>query len=185
MKYNPDIHHRRSIRLQDYDYSQEGLYFVTLCVHERECLFGEIVDGKMQLNELGKTIETICHELSQHYKNIHLEIFVIMPNHFHGIFCFDNDNTCGDAACKGAINRAPTGGGFASDKNPMFHINLSRIIRWLKGRATFECRKIHADFSWQRNYHEHIIRDHNDYARIEEYIVNNPINWDNDVFYTK
>ena len=153
MKYNPKIHHRRSIRLHDYDYSQEGFYFVTICVQDHKCLFGEITNGEVRLNDLGKTVETICCELPQHYTNVHLETFVIMPNHFHGIFCFDNND-----ARRGAINRAPTtNGGFAHDKNPMFHINLSRIIRWLKGRTTFECRKMHVDFEWQRNYHEHII----------------------------
>ena len=187
MKYNPKIHHRHSIRLPDYDYSQEGLYFITICVQNHECLFGEIANGEMQLNDLGKTLETICYELPQHYENVHLETFVIMPNHFHGIFCFDNNDVCTGVGARliAPLHRAPTTGGFAHDKNPMFHINLSRIIRWLKGRTTFECRKIHADFEWQRNYYEHIIRDSNAHARIAEYIVNNPVNWDMDMFYKK
>jgi hypothetical protein len=87
---------------------------------------------------------------------------------------------------RGAINRAPTddtGGGFAQMNNPMFHENLSRIIRWLKGRTTFECRKTHAGFAWQRNYHEHIIRHPADYARIADYIACNPANWNTDCFY--
>jgi len=90
MKYNPQIHHRRSIRLQDYDYSSEGAYFVTMCTQNRECLFGEIVNGQMILNEHGKIVEQCWNDLPNHYDNIELDAYVIMPNHFHGII-FIND----------------------------------------------------------------------------------------------
>ena len=85
MKYNPQIHHRRSIRLQDYDYSSEGAYFVTMCTQNRECLFGEIVNGQMILNEYGKIVEQCWNDLPNHYDNIALDAYVIMPDHFHGI----------------------------------------------------------------------------------------------------
>jgi len=85
MKYNPQIHHRRSIRLQGYDYSQNGAYFITLCTHNRECLFGQIQNGQMILNEYGKMVEQCWNNLSNHYDNIELDAYVIMPNHFHGI----------------------------------------------------------------------------------------------------
>ena len=90
MKYNPDIHHRRSIRLQGYDYSQYGAYFVTLCTQNRECLFGEIVNGEMILNEYGKIVEQCWFNLPNYYNNIVLDAYIIMPNHFHGII-FIND----------------------------------------------------------------------------------------------
>jgi REP element-mobilizing transposase RayT len=183
-KFNPDMHHRRSVRLRDYDYMQEGLYFVTICVQNRECLFGEITDGEMILNEMGQIAERICNELPQRFNNAHLEIFVIMPNHFHAIVEITDDvPCCRGAICKGAINRAPTtNGGFAHEKNPMFYINLSRIVRWLKGRISFECRKINPDFAWQRSFHDHIIRNHNAHATIANYIENNPVRWDIDCF---
>ncbi|MBD2462698.1 hypothetical protein H6G89_16785 [Oscillatoria sp. FACHB-1407] len=85
MKYNPDKHHRRSIRLKGYDYTSPGAYFITLCVHQRECLFGEVVNGEMQLNEWGKLVDAYWQRLPSHFANLELDVFVVMPNHFHGI----------------------------------------------------------------------------------------------------
>ena len=85
MKYDPDIHHRRSIRLKGYDYSQAGAYFVTICTQNRECLFGEILDGEMALNDAGRMIKTIWHELPEHYPGVGIDAFQVMPNHMHGI----------------------------------------------------------------------------------------------------
>ena len=84
-KHNPDIHHRRSIRLRGYDYSQAGLYFVTICCQNMAHLFGKIIDGKMALNDAGKIIEKIWHEIPNDFKNIHLHEYITMPNHIHGI----------------------------------------------------------------------------------------------------
>jgi len=85
MKYNPDIHHRRSIRLQGYDYSQSGAYFITTCTQNRECLFGEIHNGKMYLNEYGEIAKKCWVEIPKHHQNVQLDEYVIMPNHIHGI----------------------------------------------------------------------------------------------------
>ncbi|MDR2511119.1 MAG: transposase [Bacteroidales bacterium] len=116
MSYNPEIHHRRSIRLKGYDYSHAGLYFVTICTQNRECLFGKIRRGglcrggfethpTMILNEYGKIVETVWNELPQHYYNVKLNAFVVMPNHIHGIIAL-MDNTVG-AGLKPA-QRPPT-----------------------------------------------------------------------------
>jgi REP element-mobilizing transposase RayT len=229
-KFNPDIHHRHSIRLPNYDYSQAGLYYVTICVENRVCMFGNVVDEQMILNEYGQIIDDIWNKMPQHYPFAVLHNYVVMPNHFHGIVeitnddeCFDNarrgaiyraldDNRANDNVCamlqrgvinqgtmlhqgainqgtmlhQGAINRAPTMvGGFASENNPMLHNNFSRLIRWFKGRATFECHKNAPYFAWQRNMWEHIIRDAADYARIDDYITNNPFRWKEDTFYNE
>jgi hypothetical protein len=85
MSFKPDIHHRRSIRLRDYDYSQAGAYFVTICVLQRECLFGEIVDSEMIMNEMGRIVLAAWTDLSNHYKHIILDEYMVMPNHVHGI----------------------------------------------------------------------------------------------------
>ncbi len=85
MKYNPNIHHRRSIRLQGYDYSQEGLYFITICTQNKLCLFGKIEDGNMQLNVAGNMIRQQWLGLVHRFNKIKLHEFVVMPNHFHGI----------------------------------------------------------------------------------------------------
>jgi len=84
-RYNPNIHHRKSIRLKGYDYSREGLYFITICTHNRECLFGEIVDGNMILNEAGKIADACWQDIPNHFPNAVLHEYIVMPNHVHGI----------------------------------------------------------------------------------------------------
>lgn len=85
MTYNPDIHHRRSIRLKEYDYSSAGAYFVTICAQHRECLFGDISDGELILTDAGRMLETIWQELPNRFPTIELDEFIVMPNHFHAI----------------------------------------------------------------------------------------------------
>ncbi len=85
MKYNPDVHHRRSIRLGGYDYSRDGYYYVTICVQDRFCLFGKIFNGQMNLNSAGKMVRNIWNQIPVHYQGIDVDQFVIMPNHIHGI----------------------------------------------------------------------------------------------------
>ncbi len=90
MIYNPDIHHTRAIRLKGYDYSQAGLYFITICTQNRLCLFGRIKNGEMVLNEYGKIIKTSWERLQQKYEHIDPSEFVVMPNHLHGIIVLNN-----------------------------------------------------------------------------------------------
>ena len=85
MAYNPNIHHRKSIRLKGYDYSQAGLYFITICVQDRKCLFGKIVDDEMILNDYGTIAYQQWQELPERFTNMELDVFQIMPNHMHGI----------------------------------------------------------------------------------------------------
>ena len=85
MKYNPEKHHRRSIRLQGYDYSQPGAYFVTVCTRNKEFLFGEVADGEMVLNDYGHIVEEEWHRSSDIRREIRLDAFVVMPNHLHGV----------------------------------------------------------------------------------------------------
>ena len=84
-KYNPDIHRRRSIRLKGYDYSQPGLYFITICTQNRSILLGDIENGKMILNDAGMMVHRIWNEITNNFHNIQLQAFIIMPNHIHGI----------------------------------------------------------------------------------------------------
>ena len=85
MKYDPDRHHRRSIRLKGYDYSQAGVYFVSVCTQNRECLFGAIVGGEMVLNHAGRMVETVWDRLARRFPDIELDESIILPNHIHGI----------------------------------------------------------------------------------------------------
>jgi len=101
MKYNPDIHHHRSIRLKGYDYSQAGAYFITICTQNRLCLLGKIDNGKMILNDAGKMVETVWNDIPRYYRGFCVHENIVMPNHFHGIIeivgagpraCPDNTN---------------------------------------------------------------------------------------------
>ena len=102
MKYNLDIHHRRSIRLKGYDYAQAGAYFVSICTQNRECLFGEITNGKIVLNAAGRMVSETWEWLATQYDHVELDQWVIMPNHMHGIIVIINDG-------RGGSRTAPTG----------------------------------------------------------------------------
>ena len=143
MKYDTEIHHRRSIRLKGYDYTQIGLYYITLCCQNRECIFGEIFNGEMVLNEYGKIVDKCWRDLPIHYQNIQLDYFVIMPNHFHGIVIID---TIVGAGFKPALTN--------TDKPAPTNHGLSEFIRALK---TFSSKQINQIRNtpgisvWQRN----------------------------------
>ncbi len=174
MIYNPEKHRRRSVRLQGHDYSQ-GAYFVTICTYNRECVLGEIVNGKVELYPVGKAIQEEWHNILNHFTIVQLDTFVVMPNHIHGIIIINN-------ICRGLINQTPT---LNNDKTRILMKNptqtLGKIIRFYKARAS----KIIRDsgnlmFQWQRNYYEHIIRNVQELNRIREYIMNNPLQWELD-----
>ena len=85
MDTNRNRHHRHSLRLKDFDYSQTGAYFLTLCTQKRACLFGDVVDGEMRLNDAGRVVEQCWLEIPNHFPRLDLDAFVVMPNHVHGI----------------------------------------------------------------------------------------------------
>ena len=208
MKYNPQIHHRRSIRLQGYDYSQNGAYFITLCTHNRECLFGQIQNGQMILNEYGKMVEQCWNNLSNHYDNIELDAYVIMPNHFHGIILItDNvDNVDNVRAIRELpIHELPIHELPRQRKHelPIHELPIHELPRQQQKQRQQQRRKmllpkIVGRFKtnsakqinqmrntpgisvWQRNYYEHIIRDEKSLENIRNYIINNPAKWQDD-----
>ncbi|MEA2108657.1 MAG: transposase, partial [Pseudomonadota bacterium] len=94
MKYDPETHYRRSIRLRGYDYSQPGVYFVTICTQSRKCLFGGIVAAEMVLNDAGRMVETVWNEIPGYYPGIYTDTFQIMPNHIHGIIVIVGAGPC-------------------------------------------------------------------------------------------
>jgi REP element-mobilizing transposase RayT len=155
MKFNQDIHHRRSIRLKGYDYTLPGAYFVTIDTWQREPLFGEVVGGDMQLNRLGRVVLQAWHDLPKHYPNVSLDAFCIMPNHIHGIIVLVDATTVQ---------------------------GLPEIVRALK---SFSARRInHLRGSpgtpvWQRNYYEHILTNDDELGKARFYIINNPLKWQN------
>ena len=170
MKYDPTKHHRRSIRLKGYDYSQAGYYFVTICCYQRQCLFGEIVDGVMRLNQYGEIVAETYQWLSSRYPYVHLDKWIIMPNHFHGIIVLT------DKLCRGASQSAPT----TTNNSELKRKPLGRLIGAFKTVSTKKINLIRnapGTAIWQRNYYEHIIRNEESLNRIRQYIINNPLSW--------
>ena len=174
-KYGHGRHGRRSIRLKDYDYSQRGAYFVTICAKDRQCVFGEIMDGEVRLNEIGVIIRDQWVRSAEVREEIHADEFVIMPNHLHGII-FIGDNPVGATggrplSPKGRIASGPGKYSLAAFIAG-FKSACSRSINQSLGT-----RRINM---WQRNYYEHIIRNERSLNAIREYILNNPNRWSDD-----
>jgi putative transposase len=175
MKYNPEKHRRRLVRIPGYDYSQDGGYFVTICVNHRQCIFGHIKNGKMELNFFGNIIKSEWLRTAHLRKNVKLDKYIIMPNHIHGIIQLIHENVVG-AYCD-----TPLQPQFISPSQ-----TIGAIIRGFKSVVTKRINKIKNSPGvklWQRNYYEHIIRDNQDLNRIRQYIINNPLNWPDDKYY--
>ena len=189
MKYNPDIHHRRSIRLQNYDYSAAGAYFVTICTVDRECLFGEVVDGKMRLNDMGQIVREEWLSTAEIRENVIIDKFVVMPNHFHGVLIFEDGrgtacraHDVGGNLGQGTARRAPTVESFG---RPVVG-SLATVIRSFKSAATKRINQLRDNPGvpvWQRNYYERVIRNNRELQSIQQYIVDNPATWQEDENY--
>lgn len=203
MDYNTNIHHRKSIRLKGYDYSQAGAYFITICCRERKCFFGNIENHKIILNEFGNVAYNEWNKLPERFKNVELDVFQIMPNHMHAILVLvvgatlavahDNNNAVDDitnintgAINRARVNRAPT---------TTTTITVGGIIGAYKSLVANKCLEIYKQQwtevngaptmgkLWQRNYYEHIIRNEQSYQTISNYIINNPAKWNDDKFF--
>mgnify|MGYP003564648071 CR=1 FL=1 len=171
MKYNPEIHHRRSIRLPGYDYSQAGMYFVTICTQNRECAFGKIVHGKMEPNISGEIVTDEWKKTAEIRKQITLDEWIVMPNHFHGIV--------GVNIGKSTARRASTVERFGHPVSG----SIPTIVRSFKSAVTKRINELNQTPGkklWQRNYWEHIVRSKSELDRIREYIRNNPVQWELD-----
>lgn len=173
--FNPQIHHRRSLRLNGYDYSLAGLYFITICCHDKICRFGNVVNNEMVLNEYGKVAYEEWLKLSERFSNFELDVFQIMPNHMHGIvWLTDVGATLAVAQTRAGASPAPT---------------VCDIVGAYKSLVANRCLDIYKSKNemmgklWQRNYYEHIIRNDFAYDRISEYIIQNPLKWMDDIYF--
>lgn len=208
MKYNPSTHHRKSIRLKGYDYSQAGLYFITICVNRRNnplwLPFGNVINGEMILNDAGKMVENEWLKLPQRFTNIELHEYVVMPNHFHAIMeiagatlvvaqhktVAQNNKSGqpqlsgehyyrGNQYCRGNHKGLPR----RANQKPwvIWWVRFNPSLRSLTSVGVKQHGwKSFNNKLWQRNYWEHIIRDEQSCHRITEYIINNPKHWDVD-----
>jgi len=161
---------RQSIRLKGYDYSQAGLYFITICTQNRECLFGDIKNGEIILNDAGEMVNRWYYELENKFPDIKCRTMVVMPNHFHCIIEIVEET--GRHAGLPRRVRPETGAVIQWFKT----MTTNEYIRGVKnGKFPRFDRRV-----WQRNYWEHIVRNENEYMRISQYIIDNPRKWIND-----
>ena len=174
-------HHRRSIRLKGYDYSQAGLYFVTICVHNGQQLFGKIENGKMILSATGEIANTLWYQIRNHIHNVRLHEFVVMPNHVHGII--EITKSVANARV-GATHALPLQHGMDNRRGGACPApTLGTIVGSYKSAVSKHIRRSgFTEFAWQRNYFEHIIRNDHSYEYIANYIINNPTTWEKDKF---
>jgi len=149
MNFNPDIHHRKSIRIKEYDYSQEGIYFITICCKNRGNIFGNVKGTKVELNQFGQILYKELINLNTRYNNSNILKYIVMPDHIHFVIELKSNNikTIGD------------------------------IIKTYKSITNKKINKIISMEVWQRNYYEHIVRNEKELYNIYQYIENNPINW--------
>jgi REP element-mobilizing transposase RayT len=178
-----DKHRRRAIRLRGYDYAQAGAYFVTIVTQDRACLFGEVVNGEMQLNDAGRMIEQWWFELNRKFSQVETDEFVVMPNHFHGTVVIAGDPVGAD------LRVGPDSEGAHVDgEGTHAGVPLPTIVQWFKTMTTNSyIRGVKmlgwtpfAGRLWQRNYYEHVVRGEKEMNSIREYIANNPLQWELD-----
>jgi len=175
MKPDQPTYHRRSIRLDGFDYSQNGAYFVTLVTFQRQCLLGKVLDGQMVLSSIGKIVREEWFSSANIRKEIHLdaEDFIVMPNHIHGVVQF--------VGAQGLRPISNSGG-----RRPPLQRKPQSLSSFIAGFKSSTTRRVIAfdetiaGSIWQRNYYEHIIRDEREWARIRAYLEANPANWARD-----
>ena len=163
-----------------WDYSNEGLYFITICTKDRIHYFGSIQNGEIQLTELGVIAFTNWEQIPLQFEFVELHSFIIMPNHIHGIIEIKSEPV--ETSIHGVSNNIIKCG-ITGEKNAMNYNTISKIVRWFKGKTTFEIHTINSNFEWQSRFHDHIIRNDDEYSRIAEYIENNPLKWNDDRYF--
>ena len=169
---------RKTIRLPDYDYSSPGAYFVTICTHDRRCILSRIAVGalheapavSLHLTELGQIVKEFIAILPTRFPELAVEQYVIMPNHIHLLLRIDSER---------ALREAPLRAG---DSRSL----LAKAIGFLKMNSSKRAHHYYPEMVlWQRSFHEHVIRNENDYREIWEYIDANPAKWAEDRYYAQ
>lgn len=189
-----------------WDYAGNGMYFITINTKNRNHYFGEIHNGEMNLSEIGKLADQYWLEIPNHFPGVTLDAFVIMPDHMHGILIVENrdqeannhkkdnnngENGIGNTPKLGVSTGTDTSTGANHNTNTANHQtemasqkwipqSLGVIINQYKRKCTIDARKINSGFAWQSLYHDHIIRNEQEFLRIRQYIINNPAKWGHD-----
>ncbi len=166
MNSNKNKPKRKLIRLHEFDYSTPWWYYVTICTKNMRCWFGNITNGQIKLNKLGKQVKSLWINIPDHYSSVETDYYVIMPNHFHGIIILNNSVETGHApSLRKEHNLGNIVGSFKS-----------AVSKWAHQSG-------HPSFQWQSRFNDHIIRNEKDLHRIRTYIKNNPLKWEIDEYY--
>lgn len=188
VKNQKPIFHRRSIRLENYDYTQAGAYYITLCSHHFHHLFGTITQGEMQLNNLGQIIQNEWLNTAIMRPTIELGAFIIMPNHLHGILVIieNDDKGTGSEEGKNELMSLPDRDIHRTEQyGKPISGSIPTIIRSFKATVTKQINILRGTPGipiWQRNYWERVIRDEIENQKFSAYIQNNPAKWESDRF---
>jgi len=184
-----------STRLENWDYGWAAAYFVTICTACRTCNFGDIMDGEMQLSNTGLLADVFWHEIKNHSKNIELDAFIVMPNHVHGILILKGNENEINVETRHALSLQSEQPKQSDESNQSEQTigqhrfqnqgknTLSSIIGSYKSAVTKHAHRLGYNFEWQSSFHEHIIRDNESLHNIQQYIINNPLNWEQDRFF--
>ena len=185
-----DKYRIESTRLDGFDYSQIGSYFVTIVTHGRECLFGDVADGKMVWNDVGKIVEQCWKEIPDHFPYASLDEFIVMPDHVHGIIVLgiDRDDVGfrRDTACRVSTTKTTTHQTQTVRFGRPTKQSIPTIVRSFKSAATRtinQYRNSPGQSVWQSRFYDHIVRNDDEFSRIREYVLYNPQNWKKDISY--
>jgi putative transposase len=185
---NDPENRRRSVRLRGFDYAYRGFYFITICTHDKKPTLGKIVNYQTRLSDIGKIVEGCWLAIPQHFPNVYLDEWIIMPNHIHGIIVINSSREL-ESANEGMACRAPTTVAQsyqAEEFGKPVAGSLATIVRSFKSAATKSVREqcgVELLTLWQRNYFEHVIRNEESMNKIRNYIWENPIHWHRDEYY--
>ncbi|WP_259014932.1 transposase [Emticicia fluvialis] len=179
-----------SARHPHWDYGSNGIYFITVCTKNRQYFLGECKEGIMKLSTAGAIVQGFWHEIPKHFPFVTLGDFVVMPNHIHGILIFDKTNINSESNIEVETGHCPVSTQNGELSNDKTHAQLrfrnqgkntvSSIIGPYKSICTKHIHPIVPDFEWQSRFWDNIIRDDKDFNTISQYIINNPLTWEND-----
>ena len=173
--------YRKPNRLAGYDYNQDGFYFVTICTKDRETYFGEIKEGIMELNQWGKIVDQCWREIPDHFKNIFIDEYIVMPNHVHGIILIHHETSL-ESMGQSLVGTRYTLSLPTEDVDARRHEKIPVVIGSFKASVSRKINNVQHEFQfqWQRSYHDHIIRNDIALQKIRQYILDNPLKWNED-----
>lgn len=175
-----------SARLKNWDYSSEGYYFITICIHNREQILGNIISNEMVLSDIGKIVEKEWLKSFEIRRELFCDTYCIMPNHIHGIVVINNDDGPVETHGRGVFVQTHGRASLQTDKLQRMPKSISSFVAGFKSSATKltnEHRGTQGNHLWQPRFHDHIIRDEKELERIREYILNNRLKWIKDCFF--